>query len=382
MSKIKSWIFDQLHGNKLLYNTCWEDPRCDRKLLNIKQDSRIVMITSAGDNALEYLLDNPEEIHAVDVNYRQNALLELKRSVFKNANHEILFKYFGDGALPEYNDFYQKYLRDSLPEYVQKYWDKHIKYFKGRGLRKSFYYRGTSGLLAFLLRNYFAAKKKIKGNVEQLLESKTIQEQIIFYSMVEERIFNPMMRMVLNNHYTMSLAGVPDAQQSLIQGSYAGGNVEYIQQSLRSVFTKLKVSDNYFYQVYYRGYYTKDSCPEYLKSNNYSTLGKLEKRLKTHTNTLSGFLKENPGQYSHFILLDHQDWLAAHDVAALEEEWRLILANSRSGTRILLRSAATKIDFFPDFIQDKITFKEELMEAVHKEDRVGTYASVYLGVVK
>ena len=39
------------------------------------------MLTSAGCNALDYLLDGPAEIHAVDVNFRQNALLELKAAV-------------------------------------------------------------------------------------------------------------------------------------------------------------------------------------------------------------------------------------------------------------------------------------------------------------
>jgi len=35
-------------------------------------------LTSAGCNVLEYLLDSPAEIHAVDVNPRQNALLHLQ----------------------------------------------------------------------------------------------------------------------------------------------------------------------------------------------------------------------------------------------------------------------------------------------------------------
>ena len=40
------------------------------------------------------------------------------------------------------------------------------------------------------------------------------------------------------------------------------------------------------------------------------------------------FLRENPAPYSHYVLLDHQDWLAAHNPEALEEEWRLILENT------------------------------------------------------
>ena len=53
--KLQDRVFSLVHGNRLVYNTCWEDPRLDRELLDFSSDSRIVMITSAGDNALAYI---------------------------------------------------------------------------------------------------------------------------------------------------------------------------------------------------------------------------------------------------------------------------------------------------------------------------------------
>ncbi len=72
---INERVFKQVHANSLVYNTCWEDPRCDRELLRLDNDSRVVMLTSAGCNALDYLLDNPASVDCVDLNPRQNALL-------------------------------------------------------------------------------------------------------------------------------------------------------------------------------------------------------------------------------------------------------------------------------------------------------------------
>jgi S-adenosylmethionine-diacylglycerol 3-amino-3-carboxypropyl transferase len=63
LSKINSKLFQNIHTNNLIYNTCWEDPQCDRQMLNLKSDSRLVMITSAGCNALDYALDMPQKIH-------------------------------------------------------------------------------------------------------------------------------------------------------------------------------------------------------------------------------------------------------------------------------------------------------------------------------
>ncbi len=115
-----NYLFNLIHGNRLIYNACWEDPQIDRQLLKIDGDSRIVMITSAGCNALDYLLDGPREIRAVDVNFRQNALLELKLALFARRNFEDLFGMFGEGRCKKYQEIYQD-IRDMLPPAAQQF---------------------------------------------------------------------------------------------------------------------------------------------------------------------------------------------------------------------------------------------------------------------
>jgi S-adenosylmethionine-diacylglycerol 3-amino-3-carboxypropyl transferase len=108
----------------------------------------------------------------------------------------------------------------------------------------------------------------------------------------------------------------------------------------------------------------------------------MESRVTPHTCTVSDFLKKHPGKYSHYVLLDHQDWLAWHDPVALQEEWDLILANSRPGTKILMRSAGLDLSFVPEEVQARVTFHPEVTEGLHRVDRVGTYGSFHFGVVK
>ena len=50
-------VFRHVHNSNLIYNTAWEDPRLDRQLMKLNRGSRVVMITSAGCNALDYLLN-------------------------------------------------------------------------------------------------------------------------------------------------------------------------------------------------------------------------------------------------------------------------------------------------------------------------------------
>jgi S-adenosylmethionine-diacylglycerol 3-amino-3-carboxypropyl transferase len=105
-------------------------------------------------------------------------------------------------------------------------------------------------------------------------------------------------------------------------------------------------------------------------------------KIKTYSQTITSFLNENPGVYSHFILLDHLDWLAYHHPVAMREEWEIMLKNSAPGTTFLLRSAATHLHFIPDFVHEAVDFSNSEVLIQHNLDRVGTYGSVHVGIVK
>jgi S-adenosylmethionine-diacylglycerol 3-amino-3-carboxypropyl transferase len=217
--------------------------------------------------------------------------------------------------------------------------------------------------------------------VEDMLVAPGLDHQAYLYYQVKEKLMTYAVRWIIGRQLTMSMVGVPRSQRDLIIQS-KDGLYGFVESCLDHVFTQLPISDNYFWTVYLNGYYTVTCCPNYLLPDNFDILRERSNRITLYTTTISQFLQDNPGEYSHFVLLDHQDWLAEHNVKALREEWELILKNSRKGTRILLRSAANKIGFFPDFVMDAVEWETELSKATHFYDRVGTYGSVYLGVVK
>ncbi len=382
VNHIRDWVFRQVHGNNLVYNTCWEDPRCDRELMQLDSNSEVVMITSAGCNALDYLLDNPSAIHCIDMNPRQNALLQLKLAIFKKGDFKHLFQMFGEGALTEIKEYYKETLRPTLPAFAQEYWDDNLNFFNGKGIRKTFYHYSTSGTFAWVANKYLKGRKNLFRKVQEMFSSKTLEQQAALYYQVEEKILNKLVEFVVNRHFTMCLVGVPRSQQELFVEKYDRGALGFLQECLRKVFTRLPTKDNYFWRLYLNGQYTHDCCPSYLKESNFEALSERAGQVQTHTSTISDFLKNNPKAYSHYVLLDHQDWLAANNIQALEEEWSLILKNSRPGTKILMRSAAHEVDFFPQFVLDAVEFEQEVTAKTHNLDRVGTYASVYLAIVK
>ena len=75
--------------NKIKYSQCWEDAEILLKALKINKNDKVVSITSGGDNTLSLITNNPSEIYAVDSNFAQNYLMELKLKAIQNLDCNI-----------------------------------------------------------------------------------------------------------------------------------------------------------------------------------------------------------------------------------------------------------------------------------------------------
>ncbi len=374
-------VFHHVHGGQLIYNACWEDPRIDRELLALQPDSRVVMITSAGCNALDYLLDGPAEIHAIDVNPRQNAVLELKLALITRGDFGDLFEFFGIGSHERFRAVYRS-VRPLLSVSARSFWDAKISFFDPGSLKKSFYYHGAAGMAAWLLGGaLFRAKPNIKNHALCLLDADTLAQQARVYALLEPKIWGKLSHWLIRQRMVMTLLGVPAPQIRLIENHYPGGLTCYVKDKLRHVMSELPARENYFWRVYMTGSYTLSCCPNYLREENLPVLAARAGRIRPRTCTVSEFLRRHPGVYSHYVLLDHQDWLAWHEPAALAEEWALIFGNSRPGTRILMRSAGVDLSFVPAEVRARLRFFPERTEALHLTDRVGTYGSLHFAEV-
>lgn len=381
MSKTMSdRFFEFVHGGRLIYNACWEDPALDRRLLGLDRDSTVAVITSAGCNALDYLLDDPAAVRCVDLNYRQNALLELKKALVEAGRHDWLWALFGRGADEGHTAIYSA-VRHRMPGFAQEFWDKKIGWFSPSG-RGSFYYRGASGDVAwFVSRLLWGLKPGLRGLAMELLDTDDLDAQRRIYDQIEPKLWGPLLTRVVRQPWLMAFLGVPRPQMEIILREREDGLAGYVKERLRYVLTSVPIRQNYFWRVYLTGSYTPDCCPNYLKPEHFAALRERVGRLTTHTGSLCGFLAEARERFTHFVLLDHQDWMARHLPEELAEEWRLILAKSRPGALVLLRSAGTDAAFIPHNARRKLRFKPELTMPLHTDDRVGTYGSQHLAVV-
>ena len=173
-------MFTLVHRHQLVYNTCWEDPRLDREALQLRPEDAVLVITSAGCNALDYALAGAGQVVAVDINPRQNALLELKLAGIRSLQFEDFFAMFGSGRLDRAGKVYADKLRPLLSPWSQAYWDRRIEFFEPGNLR-SFYFRGTSGVFALLVNFYLDHVAKLRPWVDSLLSASSVAQQRTIY---------------------------------------------------------------------------------------------------------------------------------------------------------------------------------------------------------
>ncbi len=378
-------VFRFVHGNNLVYNTCWEDPRLDREAMQLTGGDNVMVITSAGCNALDYVLDEPQRVYAVDMNPRQNALLELKLAAVRELDFEPFFQMFGTGHFADVRRIYAARLRQHLGGWSQKYWDRWIKFFENPG--RPFYFRGTSGVFARMINFYIDRVVRLRPEIEQLLSAETLERQReIYANQVREQFWTRSLRFMMRRDATLSMVGVPRPQRFQVERDYNGGIVKFIEDCLDSVFSQLSIADNYFWRVYITGQYSRTCCPEYLKPENFVRLKSgLVDRIEVNTDSVQGFLEKHDVPISRFVLLDHMDWLSTYRFSLLEDEWQWIIRRAAPETRILWRSGGLQTDFVGRVqvvkdgtscrINDLLNYNQELAEQLHVQDRVHTYGS-------
>jgi S-adenosylmethionine-diacylglycerol 3-amino-3-carboxypropyl transferase len=390
---LSRWVsvrtFQWVHGHNLVYNTCWEDPRLDRVALDLGPDDTVLVITSAGCNALDYALTAPRKVIAVDMNPRQNALLELKLAGIRRLDYPEFFAMFGRGRLDRAGWVYTQKLREALSPWAQRYWDRWIEFFEPGNLRP-FHFRGTSGAFALLMNFYVSEIVRLKDGITALLAAETVEEQRrIYEECVHDRFWSKPVRFLIRRDGILSMLGVPRAQRDQIDRQYPGGIAAFVHDCLEAVFTRLPLSDNYFWRVYMTGRYRPDCCPEYLKPGNFQRLKEgLVDRVEVHTDTVGGFLEKHETPISRFVLLDHMDWLAGHQQAALQHERQWIVRRATPRGRAIWRSAGLHADFVDRTevtvdgasrsLGELLSYHRALAERLHGKCRVHTYGSFHI----
>jgi S-adenosylmethionine-diacylglycerol 3-amino-3-carboxypropyl transferase len=183
-----------------------------------------------------------------------------------------------------------------LPPYAAAFWDKKIGYFDPANRKRSFYYHGTCGAVAWLVTRQLLKSGSQAARLPVRSAGRPDPGRAArLYEKIEPALWGRFSTWLLRQPTALAMLGVPRPQIHLIQQQYPGGIIGYINDKLRHVLTEVLIHDNYFWRAYLTGAYTERCCPNYLLEENFARLRADLDRIHTHNATVSDFLHANPG---------------------------------------------------------------------------------------
>lgn len=377
-----------------VYNQIWEDPRVDIEALEIDGDSRILTISSGGCNAINYLVECPQAVTAVDLNKHHIYLLSLKIAALRHLpSYEKFFAFFGDGKGENTNADYLRYIRPNLDRDTRDFWESNtlggsilygdrIGFFANEGL----YEHSRNG---YFLRFFHKMANVFGCRPEEVLKATSLEEQEELYARHIDPFFDTFVIKTLGKlPVTMFGLGIPPQQYDELKKDLADGGsvIDIYRERAKRLACDYPIQENYFaWQAFGRKYDTENrsAVPEYLKQENYAVLKANADRLRTKVGSATDEIKNNDhGTFNRFVFLDAQDWMNA---AVMTDLWAAIAEKAEPGSRIIFRTAGAESPLptnLPSDLLAKFRYEKETSERLFKEDRASIYGGFHLYVLK
>jgi S-adenosylmethionine-diacylglycerol 3-amino-3-carboxypropyl transferase len=369
-----------------VYTQIWEDPRVDAEALRLDETSRVLTISSAGCNVLNYLVHDPDRVVALDLNEAHMALTRLKLAALQHLpDHDAFFRFFGRADDPANVEAYREHVRSHLDPTTRAFWEERpwaglgrprIRYFAD-----GFYDHGV--LPRFQQFAARVAEWVLGRRPEELLDASSQAEQRAFFEETVAPFFDhPLVRRIAEMRATVYSLGIPPSQQQKMAAESDASVVDLYRERLRKLVCGFPMSDNYFaWQAFGRRYDTeaREALPPYLQADHFAHLRYRANRVETQVASFSDYLREQPDHsFDSFVLLDAMDWMTPETIADL---WREIARVGEPGGRVIFRtagSASVVEPALPDDLRQRFTYQRERSEELHERDRSAIYGMFHL----
>ena len=326
----------------LVYPQIWEDPVVDMEALRLGPSDRIAAIASGGCNVLSYLVADPAEIIAVDLNGAHIALNRLKiEGLRRLPDHVAFFDFFGWADTPRNLALYETWLRPHLDETTRAYWDargldgrRHIEAFA-----RNFYRHGLLG--RFIGAGHLVARLYGK-QLDAVLAAETMDQQRCAFEQEIAPLFEKrFVQWLARRPSALYGLGIPPSQYRALAGDGPDGIAAVLKRRVERLACDFPIRENYFaWQAFGRRYALASdrSLPPYLERENFEALRARADRVRIDHGSLTAVLAEEPSEsLDAYVLLDAQDWM---NDAALTALWTEIRRTARPGARVIFRTAA------------------------------------------
>jgi S-adenosylmethionine-diacylglycerol 3-amino-3-carboxypropyl transferase len=367
----------------LVYPQIWEDPDVDMRALSLGPTSRVITIASGGCNVMSYLVADPKEIVAVDLNRAHIALTRLKLASLRHLpTYDAYYRFVGAADEKANIAAYERFLRDRIDPETRAYWES--RDILGRR-RISLFARDIyrHGLFGHFIGFGHLVAKLYGVDPKHMVRARTLGEQRAFFDASLAPLFEKrFVRWATSLKLSLYGLGIPPAQYEALATAGSGGMASVLKQRLERLACAFPLSENYFaWQAFARSYETGEaaSLPPYLGRENFAALRDRADRVKiVHRSFTEQLESEKAASLDGYVLLDAQDWMTDAQLNAL---WREITRTARSGARVIFRTAAEPT-ILPGRVEDSIlarwTYEAKDSLAFTRQDRSSTYGGFHL----
>jgi len=343
----------------------WEDPESDYKALKIAPGDRMMTITSGGCNTLAFLLYDPKEIYAVDINPSQSWLLEMKIAAMRRLGFEEYLEFLGlkkaEDRLSKYHTF-----REDLSGDAKAFWDQNLK-----RIEKGFLMNGRYEKFVKLVgRGMFLIQggKRING----LFQDKTFEEQKTFYHQHWNTRRTRLMFDLFFNKYILAKRGLKADYFHFDDGSDSFS--ESFCNRFRKALHEIPVKGNYFLHLYLKGCYKSlEEVPDYLLERNFGVIKSRLDRIKIVTCDAKNWLSAMPDNFLNcFGLSNICELMNASDTLKFFHE---VNRTACPEARICFRNLMIPREV-PEILRDRIIVDQKLSKTIFDNDRSFVYGKV------
>jgi S-adenosylmethionine-diacylglycerol 3-amino-3-carboxypropyl transferase len=363
MTELRSEVAQSMSLDQVRYSQVWEDHMLLEQGLQIRPDDDVLSITSAGDNALALLLQEPRSVTAIDMNPSQNALLELKTEAIRQLEHEEFATLVGVRDSYDRSALYKR-IRDQLSEGARSFWDAHDE-----DLEAGLIHRGRlEGYIGGFAREHLP-ELWAPDLLQRLMDAENLKAQAsLFESEGLTDAFEERFRWYFGREM-MAQHGRDPAQFEHVEGGDVGS---YFLERFHWACTHTRLAKNFYLEFFLSGQYRDlESSPCFLRPSNFTRLRRLLSRLRIVT----GELEQLPaGSYSKANLSDIFEYMTPELNHAVFE---LLSQRLRPGGRIAWWNLLVPRSV-PEDLQGTLHPLNELSNRLWREDRSWFYRAFHV----
>jgi S-adenosylmethionine-diacylglycerol 3-amino-3-carboxypropyl transferase len=271
--------------DRIRYSLVWESNRTLRDALDVQPTDEVLVICSAGCNALNALLLNPRRITAIDLNPVQVHLLSFKQHLIRHHEHRVLRALLGLDGVPAVLATWQE-IEASLPTDMRAYWAPFFESHPAGILSAG---RLESYLLGFVP----TLSAELQAHLRQLVNCDTVAEQrALFFDHLHGSAFEEQF-ITYFDQANLSRGRDP----KLFKYAAESGGREFYARLVRQLSTEL-LRDNFFIRFFLFG---PDDLPEAVlppcyQARNFETLRARLNRLDVATGEAVEYLLSDAGK--------------------------------------------------------------------------------------